>query len=335
MSRRPATDRPTARRLAGPRRGLAPRNEAVHRRPVRAGRLGRTFDDITGRDGSRITDVAAGRTSRTSTARSRAARTSFDDRRWADQIAGGPQARPAQARRAHPGQPRGAGPARVARRRQADPRHAVGRRAVRGQDHPVVRRDDRQGLRRGRPDRARRAVARDPRADRGRRRDRALELPADHHAPGSWVPLWRPATRVVLKPASQSPLTALRLAELAAEAGLPDGVLNVVPGPGAVIGDGARPPPGGRQDRLHGLDRGRQVAAARRRRDGRQGDLAGARRQEPAGRARRRRRSRGRRLDDRLGDLLQHRADLQRRLAAHRPPQRPRGAGGADRGARS
>ena len=42
---------------------------------------------------------------------------------------------------------------------------------------------------------------------------------------------------VVLKPASQSPLSALRLAELASEAGLPDGVLNVVPGPGAVVGD--------------------------------------------------------------------------------------------------
>ncbi|HEY8636463.1 MAG TPA: aldehyde dehydrogenase [Candidatus Limnocylindrales bacterium] len=42
---------------------------------------------------------------------------------------------------------------------------------------------------------------------------------------------------VVLKPASQSPLTALRLVELAAEAGLPDGVLNVVTGPGSVIGD--------------------------------------------------------------------------------------------------
>jgi acyl-CoA reductase-like NAD-dependent aldehyde dehydrogenase len=41
---------------------------------------------------------------------------------------------------------------------------------------------------------------------------------------------------VVLKPASQSPLTALRLAELAAEAGLPDGVLNVLPGPGPVVG---------------------------------------------------------------------------------------------------
>jgi acyl-CoA reductase-like NAD-dependent aldehyde dehydrogenase len=44
-------------------------------------------------------------------------------------------------------------------------------------------------------------------------------------------------TSVVLKPASQSPLTALRLAELAAEAGLPDGILNVVTGPGVVIGD--------------------------------------------------------------------------------------------------
>jgi acyl-CoA reductase-like NAD-dependent aldehyde dehydrogenase len=41
---------------------------------------------------------------------------------------------------------------------------------------------------------------------------------------------------VVLKPASQSPLSALRLAELASEAGLPDGVLNVVPGPGPVVG---------------------------------------------------------------------------------------------------
>jgi len=41
---------------------------------------------------------------------------------------------------------------------------------------------------------------------------------------------------VVLKPAEQSPLSALRLAELAAEAGLPDGVLNVVPGFGPTAG---------------------------------------------------------------------------------------------------
>ena len=41
---------------------------------------------------------------------------------------------------------------------------------------------------------------------------------------------------VVLKPAEQSPLSALRLAELAAEAGLPDGVLNVLPGFGPTAG---------------------------------------------------------------------------------------------------
>ena len=41
---------------------------------------------------------------------------------------------------------------------------------------------------------------------------------------------------VVLKPAEQSPLTALRLAELATEAGVPDGVLQVVPGFGETAG---------------------------------------------------------------------------------------------------
>ena len=41
---------------------------------------------------------------------------------------------------------------------------------------------------------------------------------------------------VVLKPAEQSPLTAIRLAELGAEAGLPAGVLNVVPGFGEEAG---------------------------------------------------------------------------------------------------
>nr|WP_300314690.1 aldehyde dehydrogenase [Halomonas sp.] len=41
---------------------------------------------------------------------------------------------------------------------------------------------------------------------------------------------------VVLKPAEQSPLTALRLAELAKEAGIPDGVFNVLPGFGHTAG---------------------------------------------------------------------------------------------------
>lgn len=41
---------------------------------------------------------------------------------------------------------------------------------------------------------------------------------------------------VVIKPAQQTSLSLLRLAELAAEAGLPPGVLNVVPGPGSTVG---------------------------------------------------------------------------------------------------
>jgi 4-(gamma-glutamylamino)butanal dehydrogenase len=41
---------------------------------------------------------------------------------------------------------------------------------------------------------------------------------------------------MVVKPSRLSSLSAIRMAELATEAGLPDGVLNVVPGPGAATG---------------------------------------------------------------------------------------------------
>jgi acyl-CoA reductase-like NAD-dependent aldehyde dehydrogenase len=41
---------------------------------------------------------------------------------------------------------------------------------------------------------------------------------------------------VVLKPAELTPLSVLRLAELALEAGIPEGVVNVVPGKGSVVG---------------------------------------------------------------------------------------------------
>lgn len=54
----------------------------------------------------------------------------------------------------------------------------------------------------------------------------------------SWklAPALATGNTVVLKVAEQTPLTALRAAELALEAGLPPGVLNVVPGMGEVAG---------------------------------------------------------------------------------------------------
>jgi gamma-glutamyl-gamma-aminobutyraldehyde dehydrogenase/4-guanidinobutyraldehyde dehydrogenase/NAD-dependent aldehyde dehydrogenase len=55
----------------------------------------------------------------------------------------------------------------------------------------------------------------------------------------SWklAPALAAGNSVVLKPAEQSPLSALALAELAAEAGVPPGVLNVVPGYGEEAGE--------------------------------------------------------------------------------------------------
>jgi acyl-CoA reductase-like NAD-dependent aldehyde dehydrogenase len=41
---------------------------------------------------------------------------------------------------------------------------------------------------------------------------------------------------VVIKPAAETPLTALKIGQLALEAGLPPGVLNVLPGPGSIAG---------------------------------------------------------------------------------------------------
>ncbi|HEX6725039.1 MAG TPA: aldehyde dehydrogenase family protein [Gaiella sp.] len=56
---------------------------------------------------------------------------------------------------------------------------------------------------------------------------------------GNWktAPALAAGNTVVLKPASLSPLSVLRYAELGLEAGLPAGALNVVPGPGSAVGD--------------------------------------------------------------------------------------------------
>lgn len=47
-----------------------------------------------------------------------------------------------------------------------------------------------------------------------------------------WGPALAAGCTTILKPAEQTPLTALRLGELAQEAGFPDGVINIVPGYG-------------------------------------------------------------------------------------------------------
>ena len=129
---------------------------------------------------------------------------------------------------------------------------------------------------------------------------------------------------VVLKPAEQTPLTALRMGELALEAGIPEGVLNVVTGDGET-GAALVDNPGVDKIAFTGLDGGR----ARDRREGGQGPEARdarAGRQVPQHRAARRR-SRGGDQGQLPGDLLQHRPGLQRRLAAVRPegPVRLRG----------
>jgi aldehyde dehydrogenase (NAD+) len=51
-----------------------------------------------------------------------------------------------------------------------------------------------------------------------------------------WGPALSAGCTLVLKPAEQTPLTALRVAQLAQEAGFPDGVVNVVPGYGPTAG---------------------------------------------------------------------------------------------------
>ncbi len=52
-----------------------------------------------------------------------------------------------------------------------------------------------------------------------------------------FAPALAAGNTVVLKPAEITPLTAIRLGELAVEAGLPEHVLSVVPGRGSVVGE--------------------------------------------------------------------------------------------------
>ncbi len=51
-----------------------------------------------------------------------------------------------------------------------------------------------------------------------------------------WAPALAAGCTIVMKPAEQTPLTCLRMAQLAKEVGFPDGVINVVPGYGPTAG---------------------------------------------------------------------------------------------------
>ncbi|TWU41752.1 aldehyde dehydrogenase family protein [Novipirellula artificiosorum] len=51
-----------------------------------------------------------------------------------------------------------------------------------------------------------------------------------------WSPALAAGCTIVMKPAEQTPLTCLRMAQLAKEVGFPDGVINVVPGYGPTAG---------------------------------------------------------------------------------------------------
>ena len=292
-----------------------------------------SFDDIAGRDGSVIAQVAEGDVEDVDRA---VARRQALVRRptLVRPAAGGPQARPAAARRADPRQPRRAGAARVARRRQADPRHARGRRPERRDDASsgTPRPSTRRTARSGRPVPTRSSlVTREP--HRGGRRDRALELPADHHG-------------LEARGRARDGQLGRPQARLAVAADGPPARRAGRPRPGCPTGSSTssrvRAPSLGRALARHpdvdkiaftGLDRGGRSLLREIGETEPQGHHAGARRQEPAGRLRGRRRPRRGRLGDRVGDLLQQRPDLQRGLAAHRPSVHPRGAGRADRGA--
>jgi acyl-CoA reductase-like NAD-dependent aldehyde dehydrogenase len=237
-----ATATPTAADWIARAASIAPRNQAfIDGRFVPAA-SGRTFDDVAGRDGRVITQVAEGGVEDIDRAVA-AARRSFDDRRWAD-------ASPAKRK--------------VILLKLAE--------AIRANREELALLES---LDVGKPIRDTLAVDVPSAAktiqwfaetidkvygEVGPTGPEALSLVTREPigVVGAIVPwnyplivtAWKlgaalsTGNSVVLKPASASPLSALRLAELAAEAGLPDGVLDVVPGPGAVLGEALARHPG-------------------------------------------------------------------------------------------
>ena len=70
---------------------------------------------------------------------------------------------------------------------------------------------------------------------------------------------------MVFKPADLTPLTAMRVVRIFAQAGLPAGVLNLVIGCGRDAGDELVQHPARARDLVHRIERGRQPALCLRR----------------------------------------------------------------------
>ena len=237
-----ATDRPTLADWLERAALVAPRNELFIDGRFVAAASGQTFDDITGRDGSLITRVAEGGSEDVDRAVV-AARRSFDDGRWARQS-------PANRKRVL---------LRLAELMRANLDELA---LLESLD---VGKPIRDTLSVDVPSAAKTIQWYAETVDKvygevGPTGQDALSLVTREPigvvaaiVPWNYpliITAWKlgaalaTGNSVVLKPASQSPLTALRLAELAAEAGLPDGVLNIIAGPGAVIGDALARHPG-------------------------------------------------------------------------------------------
>jgi acyl-CoA reductase-like NAD-dependent aldehyde dehydrogenase len=239
------TDRPpkaTAEEWLARAAAVEPRRELFIDGAFVPSASGRTFDDVAGRDGSVITAVAEGDTEDVDRAVA-AARASFDDRRWADASPGRRKAvllKLAEAIRANleelallesldVGKPiRDTLSVDVPSAAKTIQWYAETIDKVYGEIGPTNA--DTLSL-----------VTREPVGVV------AAIVPWNYPL---IITAWKlgaalsTGNSVVLKPASSSPLSALRLAELAVEAGLPDGVLNVVTGPGGRIGDALARHPG-------------------------------------------------------------------------------------------
>ena len=137
-----------------------------------------------------------------------------------------------------------------------------------------------------------------------------------------FAPALAAGNTVVLKPAELTPLSALRIGELALEAGLPEGVLQILPGRGSVVGQRFVTHPAVRKICFTGSTEVGRTHHGRLRRPGEAGHPR-ARGQERQHRLRRRRRRVGRRPGA-LRGLRQRRTGLLRPLADPRATVRLR-----------